>query len=178
VLKLIKIIDFGVAISFDPAYSTDLFEGKTVGTLNFMAPEQLVGKESYQSDLYSLGTIIYSLLTGRVPLSLEGASNLKEKLRLVYRGSRIPIVEANPDLRASPELIEMASIVEPMLEPSPQSRPHIDEVKEKLEALWSTIDNTEKLLIPIKYAKPWGKMGPDFWERTTTNTLTLDELIN
>ena len=163
VLKLIKIIDFGVAISFDPAYSTDLFEGKTVGTLNFMAPEQLVGKESYQSDLYSLGAIIYSLLTGRVPLSLEGASNLKEKLRLVYRGSRIPIVEANPDLRASPELIEMASIVEPMLEPSPQSRPHIDEVKKKLETLWSTIDNTEKLLIPIKYAKPWGKIGPDFW---------------
>ena len=81
-------------------------------------------------------------------------------------------------MRASPELIEMASIVEPMLELSPQSRPHIDEVKEKLETLWSTIDNTEKLLIPIKYAKLWGKMGPDFWERTTTNTLTLDELIN
>jgi serine/threonine protein kinase len=97
-----------------------------------------------------LGAIIYSLLTGRVPLSLEGASNLKDKLRLVYRGSRMPIVEANPDLRASPELIEMASIVEPMLEPSPQSRPHIDEVKEKISRLWSTIDNTEKLLILIK----------------------------
>jgi len=66
-----------------------------------------------------------------------------------------------------------------MLEPSPQSRPHIDEVKEKLEKLWSTIDNTEKLLIPIKYAKPWDKIiGPDFCERTTTNTLTLDELIH
>jgi hypothetical protein len=72
----------------------------------------------------------------------------------------------------------MASIVEPMLEPSPQSRPHIDEVKKKLETLWSNIDNTEKSLIPIKYAKPLGKMGPDFWARTTTNTLTLDELIN
>ena len=178
VLKLIKIIDFGVAISFVPEYATDLFEGKTVGTLNFMAPEQLVGKESYPSDLYSLGAIMYSLLTGRVPLSLKEASNLKEKLRLVFRGTRIPIVEANPDLSVSPELMELASIVELMLETTPQNRPHLDEVKEKVETFWFTIDNTEKLLIPITYAQPWVKVKPDFFERSTTTTLTVDDLMH
>jgi hypothetical protein len=49
----------------------------------------------------------------------------------------MPIIEANPALSASPELIELASIVEPILETTPQNRPHIDEVKVKLETLCS-----------------------------------------
>ena len=178
VLKLIKIIDFGVAISCNPEYSTDLFEGKTVGTLNFMAPEQLVGKESYKSDLYSLGVIIYNLLTGRVPIALEEAHSLKEKLKLVYQGNRIPIAEANPNLLASPELIELASMVEKMLELNPQNRPQIEELREKLERLVSPMENAEKFLIPIRYAKSWDKVGPEFWERATTDTVALDELIS
>ena len=79
-LNAIKIIDFGVAISLDPDYATDLFENKTVGTLNYMAPEQLIGKECYESDAYSLGAILYTLLTDRVPLITHEAKNIKEKL--------------------------------------------------------------------------------------------------
>ena len=79
VLNTVKIIDFGVAICLDPSYATDLFENKTVGTLNYMAPEQLVGKECYESDAYSLGAIMYTLLAGRVPLITEEAKNIKEK---------------------------------------------------------------------------------------------------
>ena len=178
VLKLVKIIDFGVAISLDPKYETDLFEGKTVGTLNFMAPEQLVGKESYGSDLYSLGAIIYTLLAGRVPLVLEGVANLKEKLRLVYRGARTPILEANPDLLTFSELTELAGVVEEMLILDPQKRPSIEMVKEKMEQLWSQIDDTEKMVWPIRYAKEWVGLGPDAWARTTTDTLVVDDLTS
>ena len=176
VLNAIKIIDFGVAISLDPDYATDLFENKTVGTLNYMAPEQLIGKEGYESDAYSLGAIMYTLLTGRVPLITGEAKNIKEKLQLIYRGKRTPIVEANPNLKREPLLEELSGIIEQMLALNPQDRPPVEAVQERLSTLWSGIDEKQRMDIPIIYDKKWGKGGPDSLQRTTTDTLAMDDL--
>jgi len=176
VLNAIKIIDFGVAISLDPEYATDLFENKTVGTLNYMAPEQLIGKESYESDAYSLGAIMYTLLTGRVPLITGEAKNIKEKLKLIYRGKRTPIVEANPNLTREPPLEELSGIIEQMLVLNPQDRPPVEAVQERLSTLWSGIDEKRRMDIPIIYDKKWGEVGPDSLQRTTTDTLAMDDL--
>jgi protein kinase/serine/threonine-protein kinase len=61
-----KIMDFGIARSISAKGITGA--GVMIGTPEYMSPEQVEGKEVDQrSDLYSLGVIIYEMVTGRVP---------------------------------------------------------------------------------------------------------------
>ena len=62
----VKIGDFGLALVDDRTRLTQ--EGMTVGTVSYLPPEQAVGGEiTIQSDLYSLGAMLYEMLTGRPP---------------------------------------------------------------------------------------------------------------
>jgi len=61
-----KIGDFGLAVSLDRSRLTT--EGMMVGTVSYMPPEQVMGGEvTPQSDLYSLGAMLYEMVTGRPP---------------------------------------------------------------------------------------------------------------
>ena len=62
----VRIMDFGIARSIKGKGITDA--GVTIGTPEYMSPEQVEGKDVDQrSDIYSLGVILYEMLTGRVP---------------------------------------------------------------------------------------------------------------
>ena len=62
----VKLTDFGVAQVFAEARLT--MTGGIIGTAEYMSPEQARGsRASKQSDLYSLGTVMYAMLTGRPP---------------------------------------------------------------------------------------------------------------
>jgi len=67
----IKLLDFGLAkqavpLSQDDATKALTVQGQIVGTLQYMSPEQLQGKEvDARSDLFSLGCVLYELLTGK-----------------------------------------------------------------------------------------------------------------
>jgi len=87
-----KVLDFGVAwlaapeagAAVEPRTALTL-EGQLVGTLAYMSPEQVRGERDAidaRADVYALGAIGYELLTGRLPLALEGRP-LAEAARLV-----------------------------------------------------------------------------------------------
>ena len=75
-----KLVDFGIALLTEqlmPGLTRQTAEGATVGTPDYMSPEQCRGKPvEAQSDLYSLGVMLYELTTGHVPFEPEdGGAN-------------------------------------------------------------------------------------------------------
>ena len=67
----VKLTDFGIARSQDTSTITD--SGSITGTATYLSPEQASGEKATEaSDLYSLGVVIYSCLTGGPPFTREG----------------------------------------------------------------------------------------------------------
>ena len=64
----IKLIDFGIAMKEDARRLTFVNLSATLGTPDYISPEQVKGQRGDQrSDVYALGILLYEMLTGRVP---------------------------------------------------------------------------------------------------------------
>jgi len=75
-----KIMDFGIARWLEEKGSADA--GMIIGTPEYMSPEQAEGREADQrSDIYSLGAIIYEMVTGKVPFEAATAFGILRKHR-------------------------------------------------------------------------------------------------
>src|SRR6476659_6242010 len=75
---LLKVTDFGIARATNQAEMTEV--GSIVGTAQYLSPEQARGQTvGPQSDLYSMGTVLYEMLTGELPFTGDGAVDIAMK---------------------------------------------------------------------------------------------------
>ncbi len=107
---VVKLMDFGIARPNNEAGMT--VTGTTLGSLNYMSPEQVRGEPVDQrSDLYSMGVSIYEMVTGQLPF--RGHSNYSVMSAHLQEQPQPPIV-LRPDLpNGLSEIILMAMAKDP-----------------------------------------------------------------
>jgi serine/threonine-protein kinase len=95
---VVKVVDFGIAkaVAGDETGQKVTKTGLVVGTPEYMSPEQLSGdKLDGRSDIYSLGLVLYRMLTGVLPFQADTAQEVMIK-RLTDEPT--PLAEARPDI--------------------------------------------------------------------------------
>lgn len=106
----VAIVDFGIAHDLQTVTNITL-AGQVVGTPHYMSPEQSAGEElDSRSDLYSLGILLYEVLTGRVPFSADSAAAVVV----------MHLMEEPPELTEKLQVFQ--SIMDRILEKSPEDR--------------------------------------------------------
>jgi serine/threonine-protein kinase len=138
----VKVLDFGIAkiLSGDgnkaiPALTAI---GQTVGTLEFMSPEQLRGKPlDGRSDIYALGMVAYEMLTGQLPF--KNAKSATEVIQFHLQDPAPPPSSLRPEL-ALPSVVDdlvlkmVAKTREARHESATALRQHITESLSALDA--------------------------------------------
>ncbi|MEM6427977.1 MAG: protein kinase [Deinococcota bacterium] len=130
---VIKILDFGVAkwtLKADETNTTQ--EGTLVGTVNYMSPEQVRGKEvDARSDIWAIGVVLYEMLTGIKPFS--GSNNIIATISAISTKKPEPIASLRSGVPTDVENIVMRA-----LEKRPADRyQNINEMLRDLRALYA-----------------------------------------
>ena len=134
----VKLLDFGLAKLIEPPTNefavtetvgpqTD--EGRIMGTVAYMSPEQAHGKElDARSDIFSFGVVLYEMLCGQRPF--QGGSPIEILSAIIQREPK-PISELRPELPR-----DLERIVALALRKQPDRRfQHMADVKVELQAL-------------------------------------------
>jgi eukaryotic-like serine/threonine-protein kinase len=136
------LMDFGLAITSDsePGAGTD-WHGLIAGTPAYMSPEQAAGNrvEGWRSDFFSLGCVLYEMLTGQQAFASTSVRETTERHRI---GITVPEVRAlRPEV---PE--EVAGILRRSLHPDPSSRyPTARFLRRALDAAIEHLDRSNHL---------------------------------
>lgn len=120
----VKVADFGIARATSSATIT--YTGSVVGSVHYFSPEQAKGHTiSPKSDIYSLGVVMYEMLTGRVPFDGETAVSIAIKQ---LQEAPIPPHDLRPDI---PSLVE--AIVLKAMDKNPDNRFSSEELIREIE---------------------------------------------
>jgi uncharacterized protein (TIGR03067 family) len=170
-IQRVKITDFGLARAVDDASLTK--SGVIAGTPQYMSPEQALGEpQDHRTDLFSLGSVLYTLCTGRPPFR---APNTLAVLRRVAEEPPRRIRQVNPEI---PDWLE--AIVETMMEKHPVDRfQSAAEVARLLESHLAHLQKPAHIPQPppVPPAKPRKKPAKRprtlFWLLMVTGVLSL-----
>lgn len=139
----IKIADFGIA---RVANSATLGKGDSVmGSVHYFSPEQAAGEEVLQTgDIYSVGVVLYEMLTGRVPF--EGDSPVAVAMQHIHNKPR-PIQEFSPNVSMA-----VSKVVMKAMEKDPKNRYQnaIDMAMDLKAALEAKNDDNNRFLFQFQ----------------------------
>jgi serine/threonine protein kinase len=120
----LKVLDFGLAKikqaeeeSADWSFSTDTLTlpGVVMGTIGYMSPEQLLGKElDHRTDIFSLGVVIYNMVTGDLPFAGKTLSDQMDRILNIQPEA---LARFNRDVP-----VKLETIVRKCLQKSPKLR--------------------------------------------------------
>lgn len=131
----VKLLDFGLA---RPVASRISRQGGIIGTVFYMAPEYALGKTiDGRADLYSLGVILYELLTGRLPFSGE------DPLAIISQHLHAPVV---PPSTHQPAAMSFDSIILRLLAKNPDDR--FGSADQVIEALSRLRESMLSMMLP------------------------------
>ena len=130
---LIKITDFGIAMALNATQLTQT--NSVMGSVHYLPPEQASGKgATIKSDIYSLGILMYELLTGNVPFKGDNAV----EIALKHMKDKIPSIrKQNPAIPQSVENILLKAAAK-----NPRNR--YDSAKEMYEDFIHCLDEEHK----------------------------------
>jgi predicted Ser/Thr protein kinase len=109
----VKVMDFGIAR--DTSFGDLTEAGTGIGTPAYMSPEQVLGdKLDARSDIFSLGVVLYQMVTGKKPFVEDEKKSAMHKIRLEKHES---VRAVNPEVPR-----ELANIIDRCLEKQPRDR--------------------------------------------------------
>lgn len=132
-VERVLITDFGLARTVDDASLTQT--GVVAGTPNYMSPEQANGEATdHRTDLFSLGSVLYFMATGRPPFRAERAMGV---LNRICHDRQRPVWDINSSL---PD--QLSDAIDRLLEKRPEKRfATAMEAKETLSRLLARLQN-------------------------------------
>ncbi|QDT32799.1 serine/threonine-protein kinase [Thalassoglobus polymorphus] len=161
----IILTDFGLARAADDASMTK--SGVLAGTPQYMSPEQARGERLDQrSDLFSLGSVLYTLCTGRPPFRAETSYGI---LRKITDTQPRPIREINPDIPSW-----MATLIASLQSKNPDDRINsAEEAANLLEQCLAHLQQPDLQPLPAEL-NAWNKRR---WPKWVTSSLATGIMI-
>jgi eukaryotic-like serine/threonine-protein kinase len=142
--EVVKVVDFGLAkmlsATADETLRAMTMAGSLMGTPGFMAPERITDQPyDGRVDIYSLGVVLYQMLTGRLPfVSEEGQA---------YAVLMMQLTEEPPAVRELNPLVPpaLASIITMTLQKEPAGRPTAGELLAMLQKVYPLTDSATEV---------------------------------
>lgn len=140
---LVKITDFGIAVALN---STQLTQTNSVmGSVHYLPPEQAAGKgATFKSDIYSLGILMYELVTGKLPFRGENA------VEIALKQMKEPIPSVREEDESIPQSVE--NIILKACAKNPKNR--YENAREMYYDLCKCLDEENANVEKLKYAYP------------------------